>query len=364
MDPAQPNSRRPEDSPFKQQRLAAWQPILTPLRIIATFVVIGIIFVPIGAVLLDKSNSIVEYTKQYDGDGSDLKSCKIDSPNENRTCSITFNIKEEMKSPVWVYYELTNFYQNHRRYVKSRSASQLLGERLSSGELTDCEPLKKDGGQVLNPCGLIANSMFNDKISLSSPTFKMDETGISWKSDRENKFAQVEGFKMKQEDDVDKTCADVFGPDEKYSDCDHEFKDGKNYFYWYPANSKTKYLYETYEGIVSPLDGVEDEHFIVWMRTAGLPEFRKPYGRIKKDIPKGTQLTFDIQANFDVSEFDGTKSLVITEVGEYGGKNPFLGIAYIVVGCVSWFLAILFGVKHYVAPRPLGDIRYLGWGQN
>jgi hypothetical protein len=65
-----------------------------------------------------------------------------------------------------------------------------------------------------------------------------------------------------------------------------------------------------------------------------------------------------------VSEFDGTKSLVITEIGEYGGKNPFLGIAYIVVGCVSWFLAILFGVKHYVAPRPLGDVRYLGWGQN
>lgn len=52
-----------------------------------------------------------------------------------------------------------------------------------------------------------------------------------------------------------------------------------------------------------------------------------------------------------MSEFDGTKSLVITEIGEYGGKNPFLGIAYIVVGCVSWFLAILFGVKHYVAPR-------------
>lgn len=362
METDQNHSRRPEDSPFKQQRLAAWQPILTPLRVIGIFVVIGIIFVPIGGVLLDKSNSIVEMTKQYDGAGADLKDCKINSANEEKTCTITFDVKEEMKSPVWVYYELTNFYQNHRRYVKSRSASQLLGERLSSGELTDCEPLKKDGGQLLNPCGLIANSMFNDKFVLESTDLDMDETGIAWKSDRDNKFAQVEGFKKKQAA-PGQTCQDVFGS-EKYDDCEEIDQDGKHYYYWYPANSRTKYLYETYPGIVSPLDGVEDEHFIVWMRTAGLPEFRKPYGRIKKDIRKGTQLTFNVTANFDVSEFDGTKSLVITEIGEYGGKNPFLGIAYIVVGCVSWFLAILFGVKHYVAPRPLGDVRYLGWGQN
>jgi hypothetical protein len=26
------------------------------------------------------------------------------------------------------------------------------------------------------------------------------------------------------------------------------------------------------------------EHFIVWMRTAGLPNFRKLYGKIEEDI--------------------------------------------------------------------------------
>ena len=32
-----------------------------------------------------------------------------------------------MEGPVYVYYELRKFYQNHRSYVKSRSYDQLMG---------------------------------------------------------------------------------------------------------------------------------------------------------------------------------------------------------------------------------------------
>src|SRR5271170_1806581 len=32
-------------------------------------------------------------------------------------CILEFNIPEEMHQPVFFYYRLTNFYQNHRRYV-------------------------------------------------------------------------------------------------------------------------------------------------------------------------------------------------------------------------------------------------------
>ncbi len=41
---------------------------------------------------------------------------------------ITFSIDQDVSGPVYVYYQLTNFYQNHRRYVKSRSAYQLQGQ--------------------------------------------------------------------------------------------------------------------------------------------------------------------------------------------------------------------------------------------
>jgi hypothetical protein len=37
-------------------------------------------------------------------------------------------IEEEIKSPIYVYYQLDNFYQNHRRYVKSRDNEQLDGK--------------------------------------------------------------------------------------------------------------------------------------------------------------------------------------------------------------------------------------------
>ena len=41
---------------------------------------------------------------------------------------ITFEFTETILGPIYVYYELTNYYQNNRRYIKSTSESQLLGQ--------------------------------------------------------------------------------------------------------------------------------------------------------------------------------------------------------------------------------------------
>lgn len=67
-----------------------------------------------------------------------------------------------------MYYGLSNFYQNHRRYVKSRDDHQLLG---ALGDVSnECSPFDRvpvdtnrnvtDYKQVV-PCGAIANSLFN-----------------------------------------------------------------------------------------------------------------------------------------------------------------------------------------------------------
>ncbi len=44
-----------------------------------------------------------------------------------------------------------------------------------------------------------------------------------------------------------------------------------------------------------------------------------------------------------------------------GGKNPFLGIAYVVVGGLCIVLGAIFTVTHLIRPRKLGDHTYLSW---
>lgn len=39
---------------------------------------------------------------------------------------------------------------------------------------------------------------------------------------------------------------------------------------------------------------MENEHFIVWMRTAGLPTFRKLYGKIHEDFKEDDILRFQV----------------------------------------------------------------------
>jgi hypothetical protein len=46
------------DTPFKQQKLKAWQPILTPNWVIGTFAVVGLIFIPIGIILHTASEDV------------------------------------------------------------------------------------------------------------------------------------------------------------------------------------------------------------------------------------------------------------------------------------------------------------------
>ena len=74
-----------------------------------------------------------------------------------------------LQGDVYMYYSLNNFYQNHRRYVKSRDDYQLLGSDVPYSSLSvDCEPYRgiknssvSGDGIAYAPCGAIANSIFN-----------------------------------------------------------------------------------------------------------------------------------------------------------------------------------------------------------
>jgi hypothetical protein len=100
---------------------------------------------------------------------------------------------------------------------------------------------------------------------------------------------------------------------------------------------------------------------MVWMRAAALPTFRKPYGTIPGPFKKGEVLTFYVLPTYDVKSFSGTKTLIISTIGQFGGKNLYLGAGYVVVGGLSLLLAIMFAVKQWLSGRTLGDSSLLSW---
>ncbi|KAL7542806.1 hypothetical protein ACHAXR_012113 [Thalassiosira sp. AJA248-18] len=381
-------SHRPADVALKQQRMKSWQPILDPKYVIATYLLIGLIFIPTGIVIRKKNDDLIELKTIYEShlkkgpytDGT--TGCEIGNnanqmwlANPQQSCQIKMQVpldKGDMQPPVLIHYELFNFYQNYRRYFNSYDQYQLLGslkqDIVSAGE---CEPLNIIGGIKINPCGLIANTLFNDVITLESiegpdgeviENAPMVETGVAWTSDLEWKYRQPEGFRSEQCsscDDCD--CSEVNDTGERVWSCQspHVDEDGVCFRYFYPDDDTTQYLYETYPMVVSPLDGVTNEHFAVWMATAALPHFRKLYGYIEQPIPAGSIFTFNIQANFVVERLEGAKALVVSNSYIFGGKNHWLGTLFIAVGSIAAILGLLFLAKDVLRPRRIGDRMYL-----
>lgn len=333
-----------------------------------------------GIVIRKQSNDIVEMKTIYeshlrDGPAADITGCEIgDNPNgmyladPQQTCQITMKVPDDrdMQPPILVHYELYNFYQNYRRYTNSRDQYQLFGS-VTQGkvEADACAPLAEIDGIKINPCGLIANTLFNDVIKLESivgpdgqavENAPLVETGIAWASDLEWKYRQPEGFKSEQCASCDECdCTEGgWSCSEPYVD-----DDGDCWRYYYPEDETTQYLHETYPMVVSPLEGVLNEHFVVWMRTAALPQFRKLYGYIETPIPAGSTLTFSVQANWAVQRSEGAKALIVSESYIFGGKNHWLGTLFIVVGAIAAGLGLLFLAKELIWPRKMGDRMYL-----
>ena len=112
---------------------------------------LSIILFSVGGHLYAETGKIIEVSQRYDN----IETCsKIKKDDFTTTCSVDITIDAAIAGPVYVYYELKNYYQNHRTYVKSRDTGQLRGEYEDMSALTkeeveskliDCEPVMTVG---------------------------------------------------------------------------------------------------------------------------------------------------------------------------------------------------------------------------
>lgn len=296
---------------LKQQRLKAWKPVLTPCPVISIFLGVGIVFIALGFLFFFTTRDVyeTEYVR-YDN----AKGCKIDEK-----CTVDIEVNQDMEKEVYLYYRLTKYNQNHRRYAQSRSPPQLRGDSdLEYSDLAQCVPRiseddEEDDDAIFLPCGLIAYSLFNDEFSLSKngKDIKLKESDIAWSTDVGEKYVTPSSGKgVKQ----------VFGT--------------KDY---------------------------ENEHFVVWMRVAALPQFNKLYGRISQKISKG-KYQVEIENNYEVSDFSGEKKVFLSTTSWLGGYNLFLPISYWVVGGICLLAGtILLIITKTSASREDGDVSLIPW---
>ena len=149
-----------------------------------------------------------------------------------------------------------------------------------------------DDNSFAVPCGLMAKTFFNDTFTfkIGNENLEVDETNIAFEKDK--KLFDKNPDKSKQWIDM------------------------------------------------------TDEHFLVWMRPSGLPNPKKLWGRINRDLKKGEIIDVTINNLYDVSYYSGKKKIVLSNATKFGGKNKFLGISYIVVGSLSILCAILFPIGY------------------
>ena len=89
-----------KNSKFKQQMLPAWRPVPSFGSTMIIFGVFGIIFLSLGVVLYVMSEEIQGITKEYSS------VCEIG----DATCVISVDIESDITAPIYVYYQLDNFY--------------------------------------------------------------------------------------------------------------------------------------------------------------------------------------------------------------------------------------------------------------
>ena len=390
-----PGKNRPNaESGFKQQKMSAWQPTMSAPWVISCFFFLAVIFLPVGGAIIAVSDSVIEIKVRYDGLGSctagETTSQRMPSefPNGGPMCGAVaaqFTVDKTMKAPIYLYYELENFYQNHRKYVASKSNLQLTGDTRTGAQLgPSCDPfrnptqypgasasgpvkfddtprstVRQSEDIVYNPCGLIAWSMFNDTINLEQVSSNGQRTGAPIcagerfdahgnKDPGTNANCRKQGIQWPGDSAVKFKEADINDP-RQLTAAGWPNAPASSDGTALPLNAFTAGGFYFNE-MDHKIPNATDLDFMVWMRVSSFSTFRKLYRIIDTDLAPGSY-RFYVAQRFPVSLFEGKKYAVLTTSGALGGKNFFLGGLYLVVGAICLLMSCAFAGYYFMRMR-------------
>lgn len=292
---------------FTQQLLQAWRPRPTLKCAITVYTVIGLIFFAFGIAIIVLTNQVYEVSNRYDQQAP---------AGPSSVFNVSFTLAQNMTGPVYLFYQLNSFYQNHRRYIKSMSTSQMRGNDLDASSVSDCDPViynanlsqwqksaikNYNDSAVAIPCGAAARAYFNDTFSLIAPNgtlYEFSSNGIAWSDDKNYKFKNI---------DINRQWIDM-----------------------------------------------TNERFINWMKISPFSNFRKTWGVLQADLPAGDYKMM-IRNYWNSSLFGGEKWFVLSQTNAFGGRNEFLAYSYIAVGALSILLAMIFSIRKFKRPKGITE---------
>ncbi|KAF8374875.1 hypothetical protein PRIPAC_81304 [Pristionchus pacificus] len=335
---------RPKDTAWRQQRLPAIRPVLNAQCALPLTLTLGIacsiigVFMYLSAlntyeVAVDYTNCTDLITKKSEEKGDYVPTAKI-------VCVFPIELKNNFTNPVKFYYGLDGFYQNSRLYMASRSEMQLHGKL---DDTDGCSPLEMMVDPTDNikkpiaPCGVIADSLFNDTFSLhttpdaSTPSTLVPFTARGIVSD----YVRKQKFKNPDYGENETLCDAFKGtvrpPSWQRDVC--------------TLGAPTTADEAERESVGTGFLNID---LIVWMRAAALPKFRKIYRVLDTEVDNYSgglaagNYTLRVFYNYPTAAWRGRKFFYITAEAWSGGSNKTLAIAYMVVGVFLLLVSAIF----------------------
>lgn len=322
---------KPRPTHANLQYIPAYQPTYHPCCAMVIFALLTLFLLPAGVIALTFSSSIPLFEIRYDSYCADaLQRDNVADPLGRPLCISAFDfvVPERFEPPVFIQYRVDGVYLNHREFGDSRDDRLNAGFVRDLGKLMRCRPFRQVGekqdwsegddtgyGNVYNPCGGVAWSMFNDSFTLydtstgdlvcdtAVPTPTCSKTNIAWDADRYVRYRQDPPFQ-------------------------------ERYFSW-----PNEYIEEAGHQIPN----VNDEDTMNWMVASPQRDFRKLWRRLEVPLEPGRIYRVVMAQRWDVTTFGGAKYLSFTTTSWVGGRNQVVGIVMLVIGTLTACMVIALG---------------------